>query len=86
MIIAYKYNIHVREKVGSGKTWIVFENAENGPTDNPIFTDHIETEAGVPVWTNEKLHNLGFCMMCEGKITRKVNPGTGKPYILIVKE
>lgn len=86
MVIAFKYNIQVKEVPNTGKTWLLYENAEQGPNDNPTYTDHIETEKGVPVWTNEKAYGLGFCMMCEGVITRKVHKGTGRPYILIKKE
>ena len=86
MIIGYKYNIQVREKANSGKTWIVYENAENGINNDPIFIDHIETEVGVPVWTNEKEFGLGFCMMCRGEITYKLNNLDGSRYLLIVPE
>lgn len=83
MIIAFKYNIECREKPNTGKTWMVYKDAEKGLKD-PIYTDHIEIKADL--WTNQKTHGLGFAMCVEGVVKKKVNPANGKPYILIDKE
>lgn len=84
MVIAYKYNIECKEKPNTGKTWMVFRNADQ-TKDDMFFTDHIEFR-GVPLWTSEKADGFGFCIMTEGKIKKKVHPATGKPYTLIVPD
>lgn len=83
MKILYKYNIAVREKPNTGKTWVLYKNCDL--SEEPIYTDHVETEVGVPVYTNEKAGGLGFGMIAEGVITKKLNTVTGRPYILIKK-
>lgn len=82
MLICYKYNIEVRDTPGTGKTWMIYTNPRNGEYDDIIYTDHIEFR-GVSLWTSERIDGFGFCIFSEGEISKKIHPGTGRPYILI---
>ena len=85
MILCYKYNIQVKDVPGTGKTWMIHTHANNGNYEELIYTDHIEFR-GVPLWTTEKNDGFNFGIMAQGDIKRKIHPGTGRPYILVVPE
>lgn len=84
-MISFKYNVDARNNEGKSNTWVIVPNIDH--PEEKLFTDHIEFL--VDVTTNEKmgkLSELGFCMVCEGKITYKDFPSGDKQFVVIVED
>ena len=84
-MIAFKYNVASRGREGDNNTWEVMPDINN--PEEKLFTDHLEFF--VDVTTNEKmgkLADLGFAMVCEGKITYKDYPAGNRQFMIIVPE
>lgn len=84
MKIAFKYNIQSRGIEGRNNTWTIYKNIDQGMEDT-ITTDHLEFE--VPISTCERHYpELGFGMLCEGKMSHDINDLDGTAYVRIVNE
>lgn len=84
MKIAFKYSVSSRGREGNSNTWAIYKDIDQGMED-VIYTDHLEFE--VPISTCERHYpELGFGMLCEGKIIHDINNLDGSAYVRIVKE